>query len=47
MTNSITVALVVLIEAIFLLDATVLHMNLPLQAARGFAQFVEWLSFWR
>lgn len=47
MTNSITAALVLLIIGIFVLDATVLHLNLPLVTARAFAEFVEWVSFWR
>lgn len=47
MTNTITVALVLLIAGVFVVDATVLHLDLPLQAARSFAQLVEWVSFWR
>lgn len=46
-TNSIAIALLVMIAGFFLLDAYVLHQGFALQLARGFVQFVEWLSFWR
>ena len=36
-----------LIAGVFVVDATVLHLDLPLNAARSFAQLVEWVSFWR
>ena len=47
MTNTITAVLVLLIVGLFVLDATVLHMDLPLIVGRGMAEFIEWLSFWR
>ena len=46
-TNSIAIALLVMIAGFLLLDAYVLHQGLALQLARSFVQFVEWLSFWR
>lgn len=47
MTNAITLTLVLLILGLFVLDATVLHLGLPLLAAKGTAELIEWVSFWR
>ena len=47
MTNSIAVALVLLVAALLLLDAQVLHWNLPVVVGRAFVGFVEYASFWR
>lgn len=47
MTNTIAIVLIALIAGVLLLDAQVLHWNLPLVVAREFVRLVEWLSFWR
>lgn len=47
MTNQIAVALILLIIALFALDYFVLHMDLHIQVARGFDDFIEYLAFWR
>ncbi len=30
----------------FVLDATVLHLDLPLRAAKAIADLIEWVAFW-
>lgn len=47
MTNRIALALAALIAALLLADAAWLHSGAPLFLARKFADFVEWLAFWR
>lgn len=47
MTNRIALVLALLIVAVFALDATVLHWDLPVLTGRGVARLIEWLSFWR
>jgi len=47
MTNSIAIVLAALIVGMFVLDATVLHLGLPVMLGRLVAQFIEWVSFWR
>ena len=47
MTNTIAIALVLLIAGFFVLDATVLHWHAPLRVGQAFVQFVEYVSFWR
>lgn len=47
MTNQIAIALILLIIALFMLDYFVLHMDLHIQAAKGFNDFIEYLAFWR
>jgi len=47
MTNSIAATIVVLVIGLLVLDATVLHWNVPVVFGRSFVHFVEWVSFWR
>jgi hypothetical protein len=47
MTNSIAIALLVLILGLFALDQSWLHWDLPLLAARSVDDFIEHVSFWR
>lgn len=47
MTNRIAIVLLLLVVLLFVLDAQVLHWNLPLLVGRNFVRLVEWLSFWR
>lgn len=47
MTNQIAIALALMIAGLFLLDAFVLHMDLPVFLARQFVELIEWVSFWR
>lgn len=47
MTNSIAIALLLLIVAFFALDGLVLHQDFALRLARSFVEFIEWVSFWR
>lgn len=47
MTNRIALAIVLLIAAFFVADALVLHLGTALFLARQFADFVEYLAFWR
>lgn len=47
MTNQIAIALALCIAGLLLLDAFVLHMDMPLFLARQFADLIEWVSFWR
>lgn len=47
MTNSIAVALVLLIAGLLFLDAVILHWNVPVAVGRTLIEFIEWLSFWR
>lgn len=47
MTNKIALVLALLILGLFVLDAALLHWNLPLLVGRQMLHFVEWVSFWR
>ena len=47
MTNRIALAIVLLIAAFFVADALVLHLGAALFLTRQFADFVEYLAFWR
>lgn len=47
MTNNIALVLALLVIGLFVLDAAVLHWNLPLLIGREMVGLVEWLSFWR
>ena len=47
MTNRIALILGLLIVALFLADALVLHRNLPIFLGKKFAGLIEYLSFWR
>ncbi|WP_374636680.1 hypothetical protein [Paracoccus sp. (in: a-proteobacteria)] len=47
MTNRIALILGLLIVALFLADALVLHWNLPIFLGKKFAGLIEYLSFWR
>ncbi|WP_167626653.1 hypothetical protein [Paracoccus luteus] len=47
MTNGIAIVLATLVAGVFLLDATVLHLGLPILIGKQFASLVEWASFWR
>ncbi|WP_265501041.1 hypothetical protein [Paracoccus beibuensis] len=47
MTNQIAIALLLLIGAVFLADQLWLGGSLPLVAAKGVDQFIEYLAFWR
>lgn len=47
MTNSIAIAVLVLIGALFAADQIWLHWDFPLLAARSMDDFIEHLSFWR
>lgn len=47
MNNQIAVGLVALLVGLLLLDAFVLHLDLPLFMARQFVELIEWVSFWR
>lgn len=47
MTNGIALALATLIVALFVLDATVMHWDLPLLIGRLLLHLIEWVSFWR
>ena len=47
MTNKIALVLALLILGLFVLDAALLHWNLPLLVGRQMLHLVEWVSFWR
>ena len=47
MTNKIALVLALLITGLFVLDAAMLHWNLPLLVGRQMLHLVEWVSFWR
>ena len=47
MTNRIALTLALLIVALFVADALVLHWNLPVFLGRKFAALIEYHSFWR
>lgn len=47
MTNQIAVVLGLLILALFLSDALLLHWNLPVLLGRALVNAVEFFSFWR
>lgn len=47
MTNRIALVLGLLIVALFLADALVLHWNLPVFLGKKFDGLIEFLSFWR
>ena len=47
MTNTIAIALLMLILAAFAVDQIWLGGHLPLMAARAMDQLIEYLSFWR
>jgi hypothetical protein len=47
MTNSIAIALLVLIGGLFAADQFWLHWDLPLLVARSVDDFIDHLSFWR
>ena len=47
MTNKIALVLALLITGLFVLDAAMLHWNLPLLIGRQMLPLVEWLTFWR
>lgn len=47
MTNRIALILGLLIVALFVADALVLHWNLPIFLGKKFAALIEFLSFWR
>ena len=46
MTNGIALVLALMILALFVLDATVLHLGMAVEIGRLFAQLVDWVSFW-
>lgn len=47
MTNSIAFVLAALIVALLVLDATVLHWDIPIIVGREMLHLIEWVSFWR
>ena len=47
MTNQITIALLLLVLALFAADAWVLPGNLPLCLGKAVAGLIDSLSFWR
>lgn len=47
MTNSIALVLALIVVGFFVLDAAVLHWNLPLLVGRQMLSLIEWVSFWR
>lgn len=47
MTNQIAIALLLLIVAVFAVDQIWLSGDLPLIAAKGMDQLIEYVSFWR
>ena len=47
MTNKLAIILFALIVTLFIVDRTVIHLNLPLIAAKGLDNFIEYVSFWR
>ena len=47
MTNSIALVLALMVLGLFVLDATLLHWNLPLLVGRQMLGLIEWVSFWR
>ncbi|KGJ08754.1 hypothetical protein [Paracoccus sphaerophysae] len=47
MTNSIAFVLAALIVALLVLDATVLHWDIPIMVGREMLHLIEWVSFWR
>ncbi|WP_291336117.1 hypothetical protein [Albidovulum sp.] len=47
MSTRIALSLAVLIAVFIVVDALWLHLGAPLFLARKFADFVEWLAFWR
>lgn len=47
MTNSIAIALLLLVLGLVAADYFWLHLNLPLIVARQLDGFIEYLSFWR
>ena len=44
MTNSIAIVLALLVAGLFLLDATVLHLGLPVLIGKQFDSLVEWAA---
>ncbi|WP_195759800.1 hypothetical protein [Paracoccus sp. S-4012] len=47
MTNTLAIILALVIGGLLILDAQLLHWNLPLLVGREFVRLVEWASFWR
>lgn len=47
MTNQIAIALVVVVAAVFLADATLFDGDLPVFLGKQFVALIEYLSFWR
>lgn len=47
MTNSIALALAILLIGFFALDYFVLDWDLPVFLARRLAQLSDWIAFWR
>lgn len=47
MTNSIVISLFVLIVAIFVMDAMLLHDDLPVIVGKRALDLIEWVAFWR
>lgn len=47
MTTRIALVLIAFLLLFLAIDAAFLHLGAPLFLARKFADFVEWLAFWR
>ncbi|MDM7459806.1 MAG: hypothetical protein P3W94_010795 [Paracoccus sp. (in: a-proteobacteria)] len=47
MTNAITIAILVALAALLLVDHYWIGLDLPLFLARELDRFIEYLSFWR
>lgn len=47
MTNRIALVLALMVVGAFVLDAAVLHWNLPVLVGRQMLSLIEWVSFWR
>ncbi|MFV0410573.1 MAG: hypothetical protein ACK5LJ_13050 [Paracoccus sp. (in: a-proteobacteria)] len=47
MTTRNVITIFLLIVLLFVVDALWLHWDLPLLIGRQFADFIEYLSFWR
>lgn len=47
MTNQIAIALLLLIAMVFIADQIWFGATLPLLAAKGLDDFIEYLAFWR
>lgn len=47
MTNGIAIVIAALVAGVFVLDAAVLNLDLPVLLGKQFAALVEWVSFWR